>query len=367
MEAWEESLKLMDKARYKEAESLMEGSLKLQKKIISKKDPMISIHFNELQTANSYLSLAYLKQCVGKIDEAEVLYREHLPIQNKYAPDSREYGSALLNFSELLSNKEKFDEAVLICTKAINILKPICGKNEIIAGALSNLAGYLCAQKKHPEALPHCEESYHIFLKLFGKLSQYTKTAFTNYYSVLVESGRLEEARDLETDWKSLHAVDTDKKKDTKISEQQLNAIKRSLEEKLGIERKAPKLDMSDPVKFEKDMMDFIKVVEEEKVKIDPTKSLDTPLKSTKSTKTKSKARKSGTKSKEIPSNSEPDSTKNTDEELLGFEWDSTAKEIEEIEKELKSVDTKVMNSLRQRFHHDLKNSQSRKKNPRKR
>lgn len=357
VETWNESLKLMDVGRYKEAEILMKGSLNLREKLLETSKP----HNQEIQleTARYFLTLAYLEQCMNRPDEAEPMYRKYLPIQQKYAPFSQEYGVSLLNFAELLSSKELFEEAVTSAKASIEILTQINGKDEVVAGALSNLSGYLCAQKKYIEAKPYIEESYHLFLKLSGKMDLHTKTAFTNYYGVLVELGKLEEAKDLETDWKTLN--DTTKTKDEgKISKEQLHAIKSSLEEKLGIKKKSPSFDMSNPEKFEKDMMEFITTVEEEKSKLDPTRGLN-----------KNKKKKAGKSSKsgsQKEKNTNPKFTELTeeDEEILGKEWGATLKEIDDIEKEFSSVDNKVMNTLRQKFHDDMLKSQASKKKKRK-
>lgn len=217
----------------------MEKALDLKQKIKEIESSQNEFDNDELlQDANEYLTLAYIKAALKKFEEAFEIYVKYLPIQEQFLPNSLQLASNKINFADVLSEKEQFEDALKECKSALNILKKLRIENEIMAGAMENISGYLCALKKYNEAKHYAEKAYLLFLKEKGKNNENTKIAFTNYFAILMELGHVDEAKDVETDFKAQHAEDDG---NINIPQEVLMKKRREFEEKLGINKNEPK------------------------------------------------------------------------------------------------------------------------------
>lgn len=225
---------MLSNDKHEEAEIMMEKAFELKKKIKEIESTQNEIEDEEdlLQESNEYLMLAYIKAALKKFDEAFEIYVKYLPIQEKYSPNTIQLASNKINFADVLSEKEQYEDALKESKSALNILKKLRLENELVAGAMENISGYLCALKKYNEAKHYAKEAYLLFLKVKGKKNENTKFAFTNYYAILMELGHVDEAKDVETDFKAQHAEDDG---NINIPEEVLKQKRREFEEKLGI------------------------------------------------------------------------------------------------------------------------------------
>jgi hypothetical protein len=257
-----QAAKLNDKGEYASAESLLEGALALRSKAFEelKKHQEVSKADNEWSfvTAKLQASLAYSKTALGKNEEAITLYENCLPIIETWQKEDRDRGVILSNYAEALYATKKPHDAAQASQLALSILRKHHHDDELIAANLSNLAGYLCAVKKYAEAKPHSAAALKIFIKKLGKKNRFTKDAWSNFYCILKELGQEEEAKDLETDWKTAHEGLSSKHSE-KLTDKQILDIRARVEERLYAQKRVePSGSIKDPKFYREELAKFM-------------------------------------------------------------------------------------------------------------
>ncbi|EFA77613.1 hypothetical protein PPL_12220 [Heterostelium album PN500] len=125
--------------------------------------------------------LANIYQSKNHYDTAKQYYEECLPLLEK-SNDINFYGSALLNYSEFLSNTDHQEDCVKACQKAIEIFESTNKEStdERLYLALFNMSSYLSFQRKFEEALPLCKRAFDKLSVSLGRNNQVVHTVAAN-------------------------------------------------------------------------------------------------------------------------------------------------------------------------------------------
>lgn len=202
-ELWRSSLSLLNKGEYAEAESMILGAIGLSDKVsgdVHRVAELEGMDNFDLQYAKFHITLAYIRQGKGNVNEAETLYNKYLSTCEK--GDLSEYAIALYNYAELQFSKQNYSKAIELSRKAIEILKQESTNLEVIAGALSNLSGYLVETGDLNGAKTAAQESLDLFIKALGKSNPYTRSSMSNLHRILTLSKSEKELKELEAQWK---------------------------------------------------------------------------------------------------------------------------------------------------------------------
>lgn len=254
--------KLNDSGDYASAESLLEGALSLRAKALegyAKEAGSPTPPDYTVVTARLEAALAFSKTSQQKFSEALVLYTKCLPVLESFLSDERDRGVILMNYSEALLGDNKPYDAIESGKQALAILKrhDVHAEDELKAVALANLGGYYCAVKKYSEAKPHAGQALKIFLNKLGRGARMTKDAWNNYYCILSELGQVEEAKDLETEWRTAHEGVASKQAQ-KLNDKQVEDIRRRLEERVFAPKRAePAGAIKDPAYHREEIASF--------------------------------------------------------------------------------------------------------------
>jgi len=257
-----QSSKLNDMGDYGGAETMLEGAMALRGKVHEElvKEGEYHPQSNDwsLEQARLEASLAYSKTALGKHEEALALYQKCSPVIESFQREERDRGVILLNYAECMCNLKRYGDAIQLSLDALAILKRHHDEDEVVAVNLSNLAGYYSTLRKYAEAKPYAAQALKIFLKKLGKRNQYTKDAWSNYYCILKELGQDEEAKDLETDWRTAHEGYQSKNAE-KLNDKQVENLRRRLEERLYAQKRAePSGSVKDPKFYREELSSFI-------------------------------------------------------------------------------------------------------------
>jgi len=152
---------LHKRARFKESEALLKGSLEIREKILEPE------HF---EISESLSNLGILYKDLGRYLEAEPLYLRSLEIrENTLNSDDPEIAKSLNNLGVLYKILGRYSKAEQLHTRALEIreaaLKP---DDPDIAASLNNLAGIYCDLARYSEAEPLCTRALKVTERALG-------------------------------------------------------------------------------------------------------------------------------------------------------------------------------------------------------
>jgi tetratricopeptide (TPR) repeat protein len=168
--------------RYTEAEPLYRRALAIQEKALGPEHPDVGKSLN---------NLAALYRTQGRYAEAEPLFKRALAIREKaLGSEHPDVAKSLYNLAALYGNQGRYAEAEPLFKRALAIREKALGpEHPDVATSLNNLARLLQATNRLKEAEPLMRMGVVILLKftrLTGHLHPYLRTAFENYYSLLM-------------------------------------------------------------------------------------------------------------------------------------------------------------------------------------
>jgi tetratricopeptide (TPR) repeat protein len=178
------------RARYREAEPLLERALTIRERALGSEHP---------ETAAGLNNLALLYQKQGKYGEAEPLLERALTIRERALGSEHPETAAGLNNLALLYQKQgKYGEAEPLYERALAIgekmLKP---EHPGTASSLNNLAFLYYNQGKYEEAEPLYERALAIREKVLGSEHPDTALSLNNLAALYYNLGKYEEAESL--------------------------------------------------------------------------------------------------------------------------------------------------------------------------
>ena len=162
---------------------------------------------NELEVAASLVNLAVVRRAQGDIAGALELQNEALAIREQaLGPDHPEVAASLNSIAGLYSAEDNYTAAEPLLTRALSIREKALGAdNRYTAESLNNLALLHAAQGRYPEAEPLYQRAAAIFeqQKRNGDLA----TVLENYAALLEDTGRADEAKQMDARAQALHAA----------------------------------------------------------------------------------------------------------------------------------------------------------------
>jgi tetratricopeptide (TPR) repeat protein len=180
---------LIAKARYREAQPLLEGILAIRREVLGEEHP---------DTAASYNHLAANLNAQGRYKEAEEGFKKALDIQRKVLgeehPDTAQgYNDLALSLNYL----GRYKEAAEACKKALGICRKVLGEEHLgTAASYNNLAHNLHARGRYQEAEESCKNALDICRKVLGEEHPNTAASYNNLAGNLNAQGRYNEAEE---------------------------------------------------------------------------------------------------------------------------------------------------------------------------
>ena len=213
---------LTERARYQEAEPLLQRALAIREQQLGAKHPDTAMSLNNLaelyreqgeyreaeplyeralaiceqqlgeehpSTATSLNNLAGLYQDQGKYEQAEPLYERALAIREEQLGATHpSTATSLNNLAHLYHNQGKYEQAELLYERALAIREEQLGAmHPSTAQSLNNLASLYWSQGKYTEAEPLYERALAIREEQLGKEHPNTKVVRSYYTSLLEE------------------------------------------------------------------------------------------------------------------------------------------------------------------------------------
>jgi len=175
---------------YDKAEQPLQNALLLRKKY--------SVPDN-IEIANSLISLGLLKRHQGNIAEAESLYFEALSIQEKeLGNEHTAVASTLNNLGVIHRRKGLYEEAIHYYTNALNIWENAVKPDHLeVAKTKQNMGAVLLEQEKLSQAKSVFEEALSIYIEHGGEKHPMVATIILNLAHVNKEQQNFEKAETL--------------------------------------------------------------------------------------------------------------------------------------------------------------------------
>ena len=148
------------------------------------------------ETANSLNNLANLYLNQGKYEEALPLYLRALEIwENVLGKEHPNVATSLNNLAILYYSQGKYEEALPLYLRALEIFEKVLGKEHPdVAQSLNNLAYLYNSQGKYEEALPLYLRALEIKEKVLGKEHPHVATSLNDLALLYANQGKYEEA-----------------------------------------------------------------------------------------------------------------------------------------------------------------------------
>lgn len=163
---------------------------------------------NELEVAASLVNLAVVRRAQGDTAGALELQNEALAIREKVlGTDNPEVASSLNNIAGVYSAEDNYAAAEPLLTRALSIREKALGAdNRYTAESLNNLALLHAAQGRYAEAEPLYQRAAAIFEqeKRNGDLA----IVLENYAALLEDTGRTNEAKQMDARGQALQAAE---------------------------------------------------------------------------------------------------------------------------------------------------------------
>ncbi len=181
---------LNDRARYAEAEPLLQHALAIREQQLGPTHP---------DTALSLNNLANLYQNQGKYVEAELLYQRALAIyEQQLGPTHPDTATSMSNLAGLYQDQGKYVEAEPLSTRVLAIREQQLGPTHPgTAMSLNNLAGLYQKQGKYVEAEPLYQRALAIYEQQLGPTHPDTALSLNNLAVLYRTQGRYAEAEPL--------------------------------------------------------------------------------------------------------------------------------------------------------------------------
>ena len=181
---------LSERARYREAEQLLEKALEQSQREHGKAHPVTGITLH---------TLAVLYQDQGKYEEAEPLYQRALRIHEQaLGPEHPETARTLHELARLYQDQGKYEEVEPLYQRALRIREQALGpEHPDTASTLYELARLYNNQGKYEEAEPLCQRALHIHEQALGLEHPYTATILNLLARISQGQGKYIEAEAL--------------------------------------------------------------------------------------------------------------------------------------------------------------------------
>lgn len=220
---------LKNRARYEEAEPLLQRALAIQEKVLGPEHPNTALGLNNLaylyndqgkyteaepllqralaiyeqalgpehpDTATSLNNLAYLYYSQGKHTEAETLYQRALAIRERVlGPEHPDTAQSVNNLALIYYNQGKDEEAEVLYRRALAICEQVLGpEHPDTATSLNNLALFYYSQSKNEEAEALLQRALTIRERMLGPEHPDTATSLNNLADLYNSQNRHAEA-----------------------------------------------------------------------------------------------------------------------------------------------------------------------------
>ena len=176
--------------RYKEAEDLARGALRIQRRQLGDDAPAT------LLTA-TLLATSLAEQ--GNLVEAEAIERLSLSVlARKVGEENPETVRAMGNLAGVLSMQKKYQEAETLNRRAVDISTRVNGPNDALTlGFITNLAYTISGQGRNAESERMYRDNTRTYSRVFGPQHPSTLTSMSNHAELLGMMGNYEEAESL--------------------------------------------------------------------------------------------------------------------------------------------------------------------------
>lgn len=178
---------LNQNANYKEAEKLLESSLKVKEKTFGR---------NHTETADSSYNLAYLYRNRNKFEQSEQLYKRSLKIREKiFGREHIETIKTLNSLVWLYVEQGKFSVAEPLAQLSLNICEKALGLQHLeTAFSLNSLALVYMYVGKHKEAESLFKRALNIREKILGAEHPLTANSYVNFGVYYQRQGHFKKA-----------------------------------------------------------------------------------------------------------------------------------------------------------------------------
>jgi tetratricopeptide (TPR) repeat protein len=189
--AWQrQAYGLVERARYREAQALLEKVLAARRKVLGEGHP---------DTAGSYNDVAYTLSAQGQYAQAQPLYEKALAIRRKVLgeghPDTAE---SYNNLAYNLNVQGQYAQAQPLLEKALAIHRKTLGEEHpLTATSYNNVAANLDAQSRYAQAQPLYEKALAIWRKALGEEHPNTALSYNNVAGNLNAQGHYAQAQPL--------------------------------------------------------------------------------------------------------------------------------------------------------------------------
>lgn len=158
-----QAYKLYEQGSYRESISIAERVLEIREKILGKEN---------LDVATSHNLLGFIYHNQGKIEKAELHYKQALGIRKRIFGDNHlDVAESCNNLGMLYYEQERFSEAEPLLMQALNLNKQLLGEKHFdVAMSFNNLALLYTAQGRYTEAEPLFQYAINILEELKEEL-----------------------------------------------------------------------------------------------------------------------------------------------------------------------------------------------------
>jgi tetratricopeptide (TPR) repeat protein len=181
---------IAERARYKEAEPLLERALKISEHVQGSE---------HLDTARAAGTLGWLYEKQGRYEQAEPLYQRALAIrEQQLGVEHPDTAISLDNLADLYENQGKYSEAEPLYRRALQIFEQQLGaEHPYTAASLGNLARIYRSWGKYSEAELLLQRALQIDEQQSGAEHPYTASSLNNLALLYESQGKYSEAEPL--------------------------------------------------------------------------------------------------------------------------------------------------------------------------
>ncbi len=181
---------LQHRARYHEAESLYQHSLRIREQALGPAHPEVAHVLN---------NLAELYREQGKYEQAEPLFQRSLRIREQALGSAHpEVARVLNNLADLYRDQGKYEQAESLYQRSLRIREQALGSaHPEVAHALSNLAKLYYKQGKYEQAEPLYQRSLQIREQALGSAHPEVARVLNNLADLYRDQGKYEQAESL--------------------------------------------------------------------------------------------------------------------------------------------------------------------------
>lgn len=174
--------------QYRQAETLLQQALAARRRTLGEDHP---------DTLKTRVALAQVYSAKGEYDEAKRRYIAILTtLEQQSGKDHTEVAKTMNDLATVYRAKGEYAEAERLFQEALSLRQRLLGPNHPdVAQTMNNLARLYRAQGKYNEAVPYYEEALAIREQMYGPNSVYVAESLSSLAKLDYSLGKLEEAK----------------------------------------------------------------------------------------------------------------------------------------------------------------------------